>query len=172
MTTVVLGVYPDLASADSGIAELTKAGFARDTISVILKGTPEHEQLVHDETDDTPRGLLSGVISGGALASLAFGALALPGIGVIAAGPVLAALTAGAAGAMAGGVLGAMVGHGLSTQVAQEYESELHAGRVLLAVHTVHDKARAAQRVLTSTHATHISDATHFATGTEHNAAE
>ena len=101
MTTAVTGIYSDSRSVESAIGQLVAAGFPRDEISVILRVTPDHERLVHEETEDTPRGVLTGVIGGGVLASLAFGLLALPGIGVLAAGPLLVALTAGGAGAAA-----------------------------------------------------------------------
>ena len=163
MTTAVTGIYSDSRSVESAVGQLVAAGFPRDEISVILRVTPDHERLVHEETEDTPRGVLTGVIGGGVLASLAFGLLALPGIGVLAAGPLLAALTAGGAGAAAGGLLGAMVGHGLSTHQAQEYEVAIQQGEALVAIHTVHSRAREAKEVLERTGAKNISDSVHFA---------
>jgi hypothetical protein len=162
MTTTITGLYPDKAAADVAVSRLIAAGFASNTISVILSGTPHHEELVRAETEDAPRGMLSGAIAGGAFASILVGALSLPGIGLLAAGPWLGALLAGGAGAAAGGVLGGFVGHGLSLQVAQEYETALTRGGVVLGVHTVYGQAAKVRSILRDTGADHISDSVHF----------
>jgi hypothetical protein len=167
MTTAVTGIYPDPAAADIAIARLAEAGFARNQISVILQNTPDHERLVLHETDDMPRGAVVGAVGGGLLATLAFTALTLPGIGILAAGPLVTALTAGTLGTAAGGVLGAMTGHGVSSMAAQEYETEIGRGKVLLAVHTVHGQAKRAKAILSKTGARYVSDSVHRSHGEE-----
>ncbi len=162
MTTTITGVYPDKAAAEAAVNRLVAAGFASNTISVILEDTPHHEQLLRAETEDAPRGALSGAIAGGAFAAILVGALSLPGIGLIAAGPLMGALLAGGAGAAAGGVLGGFVGHGLSLQVVQEYETALAQGHVVLGVHTVHARAAAVRAIMRDTGADHVSDSVHF----------
>lgn len=161
MTTVVTGVFRDRARAEAAISDLVAAGFPRADLSVILRSTPEHERRIRAETEDAPHGALLGAIAGGAFASLAFGALALSGVGLIAAGPLLAALTAGGAGAAAGGVVGALVGHGISSQVADEYETALEAGYVLVVVHTLHRRMRDARSLLVRNGAQNLFEAVH-----------
>jgi hypothetical protein len=163
MTTVVTGVLSDVEAAEQAVGRLEAGGFARATISVILRSTPEQERLVQEETDDTPRGALAGALFGGAFASLTFGVLALSGVGVLAIGPLLSALAGGGAGAAAGGLLGALTGKGVSTQLAQEYETAIRAGHALVAVHTVHGHARAAHAALVAAGAQNVSENVHFA---------
>lgn len=162
MTTVITGLFRDAAAADEALAQLVANGVGQHEISVILKSTPHHEQLVLEETNDTPRGVLTGAVGGGVLASLAFAALALPGIGILASGPVIAGLAAGTTGAVAGGIIGAMTGHGVSSMTAQEYETAIRQGRALVAVHTVHAQAKRVKKILASTGATSVYDAVHF----------
>jgi hypothetical protein len=161
MTTAVTGLLPDLHAAERAVAALVAAGFPRNDISVIFHDTPHHEELVARETDDTAHGIVLGALSGGALASLAFGALGLAGIAVFAAGPLLVTLTMGGIGVAAGGVVGALVGHGTSSYQAQEYETALAHGQVLVAVHTVHGRAREAHALLLQNGAQHMSEAVH-----------
>ncbi|MHC5064729.1 MAG: DUF3341 domain-containing protein [Planctomycetota bacterium] len=163
METSVTGIYSDPKSVEKAVGQLVASGFAREEISVILRATPDHERLVHEETEDTPRGVIAGAISGGVLASLAFGLLALPSMGVFAAGPLLAGLTAGGAGVAAGGLIGGMVGLGTASQQAEEYELAIQQGAALLAVHTVHSRVSEAKEVLERTAAISISDSVHFA---------
>ena len=160
MKIVVTGMCADLSTAEQVLSRLEQAGFPRDSASVITHHTPEHEKVLIEATDATDVGLVAGALTGGILASLAFAALALPGVGVIAAGPLVTALTAGMAGAAAGGLIGALEGHGLSKQLAQEYDTALHQGHVLVAVHTEdHESAHRAMEVLEAAGATKGSDA-------------
>jgi hypothetical protein len=158
MTTIVTGIYRSSAAADSALKRLTAEGFSRDAISLVLASTPHHEQLVQRETHDIQRGVIAGVVAGGLFASLLVGALSLPGIGFLAVGPLAAALAAGGAGAAAGGALGALVGHDLSVQTAQEYETALQNGGILLVVHTDRAHHRRALDVLGATGADLISE--------------
>ena len=163
MTTVVTGLYADAAAADRGVARLVAEAIPSADISVILASTPDHERIVQAETDDTPRGAVTGAVGGGVLASLAFATLALPGVGVLVTGPLFAALAAGSVGALAGGIIGGLTGYGVSTTTAQEYERAIHRGEALVAVHTVHEEAKAVKGTLLATGAKHVSDAVHFA---------
>ena len=161
MTTAVTGILSDLHAAERAVGALVAAGFPRNDISVIFHDTPHHEELVQRETEDTSRGVVLGALSGGTLASFAFGALGLAGIAVFAAGPLLVTLAAGGLGVAAGGVVGALVGHGTGSYQAQEYETALSYGQVLVAVHTVHGRARQAHLLLLQNGAQHLSEAVH-----------
>lgn len=166
MTTTVTAVLASKDQAEGAVRSLLQAGFARDSISVILKSTPHHEELVRHETEDMQRGALSGAIVGGV--GLLVGALAVPGLGIAALGPVLVALAAGGTGAAAGSVLGALIGHGLSAQVAQEYETALTRGGAVVGVHTVHAEAAKVRRALTDAGGKHLSDTVRWLPGRSH----
>lgn len=164
MTTTVIGIYPDAAAARRAVQRLEAEGFPTAGISMVMRQTPHHEELVRHETEDTHRGILAGILAGGAFASLLVGVVSLAGAPLLAAGPLLAALTAGGAGAAAGGLVGALVGHDLSAHTAQEYETEIQNGKVLIAVHTVHAQAGKARKTLAASGATMISDSVRLGT--------
>jgi len=149
------------------VERLDEAGFTAQQVSMVMQQTPNHRDAVLQETEDTHRGILAGILAGGAFASLLVGAVTLAGAPLLVAGPLLAALTAGGAGAAAGGLVGALVGHDLSVQTAQEYETEIQNGHVLLAVHTVHGRAKQARTILRDSGARMISDSVRLEHGQE-----
>lgn len=164
MTTTVTGIYRDPKAAEQALQRLVAAGFAEASISLVVASTPDHERLVRADTEDTQRGVVTGVVAGGLFASLLVGALSL-GVGFLAAGPITAALAAGGAGAAAGGALGALVGHDQSLHSAQEYETAIQHGAVLLAVHTDWAHRSRAAAVLRATGGEMIADAVRLGGG-------
>lgn len=162
MTIIVTGLYRTPAAVDATLRRLLAAGFPRSEISVVVRDTPNRHEIVVHDTEDTQRGLVTGALAGGLFASLLVGALSLPPIGFLAVGPLTAALAAAGAGAASGGALGALVGHDLSAQTAQEYETALQNGGILLAVHTDRAHHRRAHEVLALTGAELLSEVAHF----------
>lgn len=158
MTTTVTAMMKDHEAAASAVRALLAAGIGRDDVSVIVKETPHHAELVQHETEDAQRGALSGALIGGVFSGLLVGVMAVPVLGLVAVGPILAALAASGTGAAAGGVIGALVGHGLSLQVAQEYETALSHGGALVGVHTVHAEVPKVRRILLDAGGTNLSD--------------
>lgn len=162
MTMTLTGVFPSREAAARAVDELILAGFPRESISVVMRGTPHAEETVHEDTADTARGAIAGMILGGTLAAIAAGALAMPAIGVIAAGPIVASIAGGGAGAAAGTALGALIGFGTGETVASEYLSRIAQGEVLIGVDTDLAHAHTASGVLRRAKAELISDSVHF----------
>ena len=79
--------------------------------------------------------------------------LILPGVGpVVIAGPLAAALLGGVEGAIAGaaigGLSGALIGLGVSKEHAIKYETELKAGKFVVALRGTPDEVARAQTLL------------------------
>lgn len=139
-SSVVVGVFADLAQARRAIDELRRAGFNDDEIGFLTRaGTiePENEQGARMATDAVEGGLL-----GGALGAVA--ALLIPGFGPAIAGGILIATLSGAAiGAAAGGIIGSLTGMGVPEEEARFYQRELEAGHPIVTVKTVTDQDEA-----------------------------
>ena len=86
------------------------------------------------------KGMEAGVVTGGVLGS-GFGLIAgivgfaIPGFGpILAVGPIATALAGGVAGVGIGGLAGALVGLGISDEDAEQYESDVREGKILVLV--------------------------------------
>ncbi len=124
---------PDLDTAKAALAAARSAGIGPDDTSLIARSDIELEQPEqHDEAaSDFYPAAARGAITGGTTGLLAgLVAIAIPPIGVTLAG--VAAL--GASGAMVGSWIGAMVGAEVPDPVRRQFEDEIQAGRILLAV--------------------------------------
>lgn len=155
MKELVTGVFESRDDAEKAINHLHRElGVDTDDISYIYRNTEGEmrETKASRVASYTPgEGAGRGAAWGGALggaAGLAIAAGAIPAIGpILAAGPLVAALGLGAGalgtaaagavtGAAAGGIIGALVSWGVDEEQAQHYEDRVHAGDILLAVHT------------------------------------
>ena len=140
----VVGVFSDQRDAEHAIQELRLAGFQDDQIGVAARHvtepmTTDVRDLRHKPGETyAAEGAVTGMAAGaglGALAGLAILAGMLPPIGPAIAGGTLAViLSTAAAGAAAVGIAGALAGMGVTHEEATFYESEFHAGRIVLAV--------------------------------------
>jgi hypothetical protein len=116
---VLVGTFNTQTEADQALADLEEAGFSDGDLSIISRtdavdppDTPE--QRGHWAVDAATVGAAVGVVVGGALL-----------------GPVGALIGGAAAG---GGLAAAFKSRGMAEREAQEYEAQLRAGRVVLAV--------------------------------------
>lgn len=155
MAKTVLGILPTTKEADKVVSELEKMGFGKKDISVVVR---QEEAPVKRETrgQEVAKDSGAGIATGGAIGGIAgliigIAAITIPGIGgLIVAGPLAIALglvqvgattLAGAiTGAAAGGIIGALVGLGVPRESAQQMESAVRKGQVLLAVNTPDEK--------------------------------
>jgi hypothetical protein len=151
---------------------LRQSGFAPGDISVLAPDKGSGRQLGVKANSKAPEGAATGAstgaLLGGALGWLVgIGSLAIPGVGpFIAAGPILAALSGVAVGGALGGIAGGLVGAGIPEFEAQQFESRLREGNILLCVHADDsDQAARARGILSEEHAENIT------TGTEANVA-
>ncbi len=139
----VFGLFEDRMALELAIDELRAAGFRESDISALLPDLPGTRQVAHEKHTKAPEGALVGATAGGAIGGtlgllVGIGALAIPGLGpFIAAGPIIGTLT------------GTLIGMGIPEYEAKRYESWLHKGGSLLAVHADDgDWAKRAKAVL------------------------
>lgn len=149
MAKKLVGVFASEQDASNAIRDLQALGYDSSEISVIGKNRDDIDSI-HDETGTkAPEGIATGAATGGLLGGVTgllagLGALAIPGIGpIVAAGPIAATLTGAAVGAGAGGLVGGLVGLGIPEDEAEEYNTYVKHGRILVLVES--DEAREAR---------------------------
>ncbi len=140
MDKKIVGVFDTEQEASRAIENLKSQGIGIDHISVITKDREDLRHISEDTGTKAPEGVAAGAATGGVLGGVAgllagIGALAIPGIGpILAAGPIAATLTGLAVGAGAGGLVGGLVGLGIPEDEANEYESYVNNGKILVLV--------------------------------------
>lgn len=140
MTKKIVGVFRNEHEATNAIEELKRQGFKAEDISIVAKDKRDVSAISDETGTKAPEGVATGAATGGILGGVTgllagLGALAIPGVGpIIAAGPIAAALTGAAVGAGAGGLVGGLVGLGIPEEEAQEYDTMVNDGRILVMV--------------------------------------
>jgi len=86
--TAVFGIYPTLASVESGVDALKKGGFRNTDISVLFPDNTGSKDFAHEKGTKAPEGAAtgagSGAVAGGVLGWLVgIGALTIPGFGLL-----------------------------------------------------------------------------------------
>ena len=139
-TMKVVGVYENEQEAIIAIEGLKQQGYSTGEISVLSKEKDVLTDLEEVTGSKAMKGMEAGVVTGGALGS-GFGLIAgivgfaIPGFGpILAAGPIATALAGGLAGVGIGGIAGTLVGLGISDEVAEQYESDVREGKILVLV--------------------------------------
>lgn len=136
----IVGVFATEQDASNAIQELKTLGYVESDISVIGKNKDDLDYIQAETGTKAPEGVASGAATGGVVGGVTgllagLGALAIPGIGpIIAAGPIVATLTGAAVGAGAGGLVGGLIGLGISEEDAEEYNTAVDNGRILVLV--------------------------------------
>jgi len=153
MTKTVVGNYSTLETAVAVVDDMVKAGFHRNSISVIAND-PEKKYASYVNQDASADGAAAGAGIGAAIGGLGglllgLGALAIPGIGpIIAAGPIMAALAGAGVGAVTGGLLGALVDLGVPQESAEAYAESVRRGNVLVTAQVEDNRADEARRIM------------------------
>ncbi|HZY85528.1 MAG TPA: general stress protein [Gemmataceae bacterium] len=133
--STVVGVFPSHSEAERAVADLKRAGFKADEISLVGK---DEKGNTRTEGNKAGAGAATGVAVGAgtaALVSLGVTFGVIPVIGpILAVGPLAAALISAAGGAAVGGLVGALVGLGVPEHEAKYYEGEMKSGRFLVTV--------------------------------------
>jgi hypothetical protein len=141
--SVAVGIFENKTDAQNAVEELRRAGFRDDQIGVAARSPNIQEEVRQGEPAGSgethaEEGATIGAMSGagvGALWGLAVAAGVFPPLGPVIAGGALAAILASAAlGAAAGGLVGVLVGWGIPEDEARQYEEDLRAGHILVAV--------------------------------------
>jgi hypothetical protein len=160
----VFGIYASRVQAERAVDSLMAAGYAGDSISVLLPDNNSSKEFAHSKQTKAPEGTTTGVAAGGAVGGTlgllaGIGALAIPGAGpFIAAGPIMGALAGLGVGGAVGGLIGALVGLGIPEYEAKRYEGRIKAGGVLLSVHCdTSEQVKRAEALLKQTGAEDIS---------------
>jgi len=152
--TTAVGVFRDRTQAQRAVNELRRAGFTESEIGVAGRDgeTVSGSSQLGDRGNNAATGAAAGVATGagvGALWGLGIAAGMLPAIGPVIAGGTLAAILASAAtGAAAAGVAGALVGLGIPEDEAAHYESEFHAGNIIVTVKAPANRYNEAMTIL------------------------
>jgi hypothetical protein len=158
VTSRVVAVYPDHATAEEAVRLLLKEGFAMNDVSIVGRDFQVREEPIGfvSAGDFAAAGAGTGAWVGG-LFGLLIGAafLVLPGVGpVIIAGPLSAALLGGLEGALAGAALGALtgalVGWGIPREQALKYEAQIKAGKFLVVARGTPEEIERARSILTT----------------------
>jgi len=124
------------------VGQLRILGFSNDDISVLLPDRTGTRDFAHEQHTKAPEGAAAGGAAGMGIGAVlgwlaGIGTIAIPGVGpFIAAGPIMAALGGAAVGGATGGILGMLGGMGIPEYEAKRYEGKLHAGNILVSVHT------------------------------------
>ncbi|WP_223701822.1 general stress protein [Sutcliffiella deserti] len=149
--TIIGGVFKNQEEAVRTIHALHDSGYTKDDISIFAKDKDDVkgiEKVTHGEVtkkdsgrgSNAGKGFGIGAGTGGVLGGIVgiiaeIGLLAIPGIGVLAAaGPLASVLTGAAIGAGGGGIVGALTGAGIPKEHAQEYETHLKKGHIVILV--------------------------------------
>jgi hypothetical protein len=144
---VVIGIFDDYVSAGDAIEALKTAGFSTDDLSIVGRDLDDMRPVTsHVVETDRPDKTVTGMTIGGAAAGFLIGlaSMALPGVGALfVAGPIMAAISGAAAGTYIGFLAGALTHFDVPQYQADIYESQLTAGKVLVAVHTEVPEERA-----------------------------
>jgi uncharacterized protein (TIGR02271 family) len=149
---VVVGVFETRHGAEQAIADLRKAGFDKDHISMVARGADgKTVRTDGDEETYADEGAVAGAVAGagvGALVGIGVLSGVIPVIGpVLAVGALGTVLLNAATGAAIAGIAGALIGWGIPEDEAEYYESEVKAGRFLVTVEA-DGRADEARRIL------------------------
>ena len=128
-----------------------------EDVSIVSRATESGAAVSSDDDVSAGEGAAVGAVWGG-LVGLA--ALLIPGIGpFVAGGALFAALTGAVTGAVVGGITAALVDFGgISEEEARGYETQVHAGKTLVAVKARDEDAVEVRRVLVNAGALSLRD--------------
>jgi hypothetical protein len=136
---VVLSLFDDAASAANAARELRDFGVPRERVSIVARSHDEQMTLARQsgaspgsELEDSAAASRLGELGGHLLAAIA---IVMPGIGPIVADGPLAAELAEAAGHLAGGVSRALERVGLPHPEAEQWETSIQGGAILVGAH-------------------------------------
>ena len=122
-------VFRKAREADFAAAELVRAGFAKDHITVVCSSDRGHRFDGFDRRDPVGAHML-GVVLGGSAVGVALGGLAaIAGMELFLIGSLLVGI-----GALAGGFVGAMLSRGVEREATNYYDQAVRKGDILVAV--------------------------------------
>jgi hypothetical protein len=138
------GIYSTVERADRAVHDLLQSGFNTNEIIVVCsdRGIEKHFSYVKHEQpagSHTPVAATAGAAIGATIGGIAVGVVgSIAGLGALLAAETVAL----GAGTVVGGLIGAMMTRGLEDEVANLYDQELSAGKILVAVDVKGDDAQ------------------------------
>ena len=142
---MVTGLFADGESAERAYQSLAQRGYDIGDINVVMSDDTRKRYFSEDRQINTELG--QKVAEGGELggpmggsigtiipALIAVGVVALPGLGLVLAGPFAVALAAAGAAGLTVGLIGALSDWGIPEERAQQYETGIRDGGILVGV--------------------------------------
>ena len=161
---LILALFENPTAAASAARELRALGVPQDKVSIVARSHDEEGELARaagaspgSEIEDSRPASRLGELSAHLLATIA---LVMPGIGPIVADGPLAAGLGEAAGHVAGGIARTLHSVGLDREVAEQWESRIERGAILVGAHVNDTTSQAARDVLRRSGAAIVADAT------------
>lgn len=162
MKHTVLGIFQNHTDAKKAIQELDNAGLDPKDLSVVMKNREEGNARANSTGANIASSAVTGGTTGAVMGGIAgllmgIGAVTIPGVSALFVAEPLASLfgLSGATaitlsgvfiGAAAGGIIGALIGLGMPEEEAAQYEEQVKAGGILLAI-PVHGTGTLMKRV-------------------------
>ena len=148
----ITGLYKSPQAAADAVRMLQNRGVAASDISFAACDYFDRDGIKPEPHSKAPEGFMVGAAGGGAMGGLLAGLTAVTAIasggaslGLVVAGPLFATLVGAGAGATAGSIVGGMVGAAIPEKDANDYETAIQGGSVLVGVHV--EEADAKKRV-------------------------
>jgi len=150
--TMVTGLFPDRASAESAYDLAQQRGYSKDDVNLVMSDETRSKHFASESGVTTELGnkAAEGAGIGGAIggtvgaviaAIAALGTtLVLPGLGLVIAGPLAAAAAGAGAGAASGGLIGALIGWNVPEERVKHYEDGIKKGGILMGLRTKNDE--------------------------------
>lgn len=136
---LLLAIFRSTATAAEAARDLHAMGIPREDLSVVASSHHSEGEIARQiggspgsEIEDSPAASRLGQLGGYILAAIAIGT---PGTGALVAAGPLAAELGEAAGHVAGNLKGTLMRAGLSPAEAEQWQTQIESGAVLLGVH-------------------------------------
>lgn len=158
----VSGIFPSHEAAAMALNRLSETGVEERDVSILLSEQHGPGRTFSVETrSKAAEGVALGALTVGSLGAVAgaiasVGMVAIPALNVIAAGPLVGALTGAGAGGTAGGLVGGLIGAGIPEHQAEVTSEEITAGKVLVDVEAVEDRAEVVEQIMNATGGKHV----------------
>jgi hypothetical protein len=168
MAKTIVSLYAELSKARDAVQDLVRAGFSRDTISLVTRDVDKRyaayferpeTQAGESPPDDEEAGAITGGIVGGLAGMLlGLGVVAIPGVGpALTAGPLATAVVGAGAGTITGSLVRAIVEWDVPAEEAEYYAERVRQGNTLICVTTTADQADRAASILKRYHPVEVS---------------
>lgn len=161
---LVLALFDNPTAAATAARELRSLGVPQDKVSIVARSHDEEGELARaadaspgSEIEDSRPASRLGELSAHLLSTIA---LVMPGIGPIVADGPLAAGLGEAAGHAAGGIARTLHTVGLAREDAEQWESRIEAGAILVGAHVTPAMTQVSREILQRCGAASVASAT------------